>query len=254
MAKMKWPQFVLAMAAMSVLPGAANASVIAWSTPSAITTDGSASDVLNTGGSVIAAEYAGGADPTETVNGITFSDGLTDYTGYQGEFTGGLNGFTTNNASYDAILNGFDYDGNNPNTLTISGLIPGTTYDVQLWGLDDRDCCNGRTENFSTGLSDANASSTFALGSNVSTIGTFVADGTGQQVIYINGAGQFQSNLNAFSVQAIPVVPEPASLALAGMAGIGLMLVIAKGKRRSRLVQSFRARSQQFAAGTRDCQ
>jgi hypothetical protein len=216
---------VLAFAAVCAFAPSLRAAVISWSSPAAITTDGSASDVLNTGGAVVAAEYAGGGNPTETVNGITFSIGLSDYAGYQGEFTGGLSGFTTNNAAYDAILNGFDYDGSNPNTLTITGLTPGTTYDVQLWSLDDRACCGGRTVNYDDGVGDA--STVFALNSNVSTIGTFVADGTTQQIVNVNGVGQFQTNLNAFSVQAVPVVvPEPASIALFGIGSLGLCMVV----------------------------
>jgi hypothetical protein len=71
------------LAAVCALPIAARASVITWSAPVAITTDGSASDVLNTGGAVIQAEYAQGSG-TQTVNGIAFTDGFTDYNMPQG--------------------------------------------------------------------------------------------------------------------------------------------------------------------------
>ncbi|HEX3999556.1 MAG TPA: PEP-CTERM sorting domain-containing protein [Pirellulales bacterium] len=102
--------------------------------------------------------------------------------------------------------------------------MPGATYDVQLWGLDDRTCCGGRTENFSGATGDADASSTFSLNSNISIIGTFVADGSGQQAIYVNGPGG-PNNLNAFSVQALPV-PEPATIALFGISSLGLCVFI----------------------------
>ena len=220
----------LAFVALYAVAPAARGSTILWSSPTPISTDGSGSDVLNTGGALVVAEYAGGNGAgSQTVNGVTFQEGLSDYAGYQGTFVGGLSGFTTNNSAYDTVLDGFDYDGNNPNTLTISGLTPGTTYDVQLWSLDDRDCCGGRTVNYDDG--EESALTVFALNSNVSTIGTFVADGTTQQIVHVNGVGQFQTNLNAFSVQAVPaVVPEPASIALLGLGAIGLIAVIGRSQ------------------------
>ena len=146
----------LAFVALYAVAPAARGSTILWSSPTPISTDGSGSDVLNTGGALVVAEYAGGNGAgSQTVNGVTFQEGLSDYAGYQGTFVGGLSGFTTNNSAYDTVLDGFDYDGNNPNTLTISGLTPGTTYDVQLWSLDDRDCCGGRTVNYDDGAGGA---------------------------------------------------------------------------------------------------
>jgi len=236
---MKMPlSAMLAFAAFCTFASSAHGATILWNAPVPYTTDGSASDVLNlenSGGTLVVAEYASGSG-TQTVNGIPFAEGFTEYAGYNATTAQALNGFTTNNAAYDTVLNGFAYDGSNPNTLTITGLTAGTEYEVQLWGFDNRGGENARTESFSTvsggqninggNLATYDASTIFALGSAVSVTGTFVADGTGDEVIYVNGVGQSQTNLNAFTVQAVPaVVPEPASAMLLGIGGLGLCMM-----------------------------
>ena len=151
-------------------------------------------DAINPGPSVVA-QYWGGGSATETVNGVVFSSGLSDYVGESNWTTGALNGFTTNNGAYNTILDGFNYDGTNPGTLTVTGLTPGVEYEVQLWGLDDRvGGINARTEYFSDGV---NNSTTFVLGLNVSTTGTFIVDGTTTQVISVLRAAKSNYNLNA---------------------------------------------------------
>ena len=207
----------VALLACFALAGDASAANITWDAPVAITTNGSASDVVNLG-TTVEAQYATSGLGAQTVNGVTFQEGFTNYATPNGTTTGALSG-STGNGAYDTILNGFAYDGLNPNTLTLTGLTVGKTYDVQIWGLDDRDCCSSRTESFTGG---SNTSATFAVGSNVSITGHFVADATTQAVL-LNGVDQSQMNLNAFAVTTSNT-PEPAALVLAGLGAVGLLV------------------------------
>ena len=212
-----------AFAAAIALAASASAANISWNSPVAITTNGSASDVVNPGVTVEAQYADGGGAGVQTVHGVTFQEGFTNYASPGGATAQALQGFTTNNAAYDTVLNGFAYDGNNPNLLTITGLTVGRTYDVQVWGMDNRGCCGSRTESFTGGL---NTSTTFALNSDVSITGKFVADAT-SQVIAINGVAQGQTNLNAF---AVTTAPKPSSFILCGL-GVAGMLLAARRRR-----------------------
>ena len=74
------------------------------------------------------------------------------------------------------MLNGFAYDGNDPNVLTLTQLNPWRwipRFNSGAWTTGI--AASGRTEAFSDGT---NASTTFALGTNVSVVGTFTANGT----------------------------------------------------------------------------
>lgn len=217
--------FSLVAAVTLLVASTASAANITWNAPVAVTTNGSASDVVTLGQTVEAQYASGNGIGAQTVNGVTFQEGFSNYTG-GGPTTGALNGVTTNNTAYDTILNGFSYDANNPNTLTVTGLTVGTKYEIQLWGLDNRDCCGGRTESFTGGV---NSSATFALSSDVSITGHFTADAS-SQVVSVNGVAQFETNLNAFSVTTA-YTPEPSSFVLCGLGAAGLIVAIRRRRR-----------------------
>lgn len=177
-----------------------------WSAPTAITT---ADAVLNQPGTVVGAACFGA---TATLINVTLTNGssirfygdgsVATCTG-SGTATGAFSG-TTGNANFNAVLNGFTYD-NGPHTITLNNLTPGQLYSVQLFALDNRNLGGGestRVCNFSMPGNSANASATFAMGNNVSVIGTFVAVGTNiviQQNLPTGGKG----NLNALVVRAL---------------------------------------------------
>ncbi len=219
--------FSLVAAVTLLIASSASAANIAWNAPVAVTTNGSASDVVSLG-KTVEAQYASsnGLGP-QTVHGITFQENFSSYTA-GGPTVQALQGFTTGNAAYDTILNGFYYDGPNPNTLTLTGLTIGKTYEVQLWGLDNRGCCGTRQESFTGG---ANTSNTISLNTDVSVTGKFVADAT-SQIVLVTGAlsetQQGQTNLNAFSVTT---APEPSSFVLCGLGAAGLIVAIRRRRR-----------------------
>ena len=51
--------------------------------------------------------------------------------------------------NFQRVMDGFAWDGGNPKTVTVGGLIEGATYQIQLFTSDDRDCCGGRTQKWS---------------------------------------------------------------------------------------------------------
>lgn len=162
----------------------------------------SAGDV-KTKGTLVQAEYAGGSG-SQTVNGVTFHDGFTDYILPSGTAKGALLN-DTGSESYNTILNAFAYDSHGkpgPTVLTLQGLTAGKKYEVQLWSLDNRSGQNAREVNFSDG--SGNASPTFTEGSNTIILGCFTAD-AGNQVVEVNGVTEeYAKNLNAFQVREVP--------------------------------------------------
>ena len=189
---------VLSILALALL-APAHAAEIKFQSQGAVA---SASDV-RTNGILIQAEYAGGSG-AQTVNGVNFHDGFSDYVLPSGTTKGAyLN--DAGSESYNAILTAFAYDSHGkpgPTVLTLKGLTPGKKYEVQLWSLDDRPGQNEREVNFSD--SRGNLSPSFTEGSNTIILGTFTADAPTQS-IEVNGiTEEYAKNLNAFQVRQVP--------------------------------------------------
>ena len=196
--KLSHPAPALAIFAIA-LSAAAHAAEIKFQSLGAVA---SASDV-RTNGTLVQAEYAGGSG-AQTVNGVTFHDGFTDYVLPSGATKGAyLN--DAGSESYNAILTAFAYDSHGkpgPTVLTLKGLTSGKKYEVQLWSLDDRPGQNEREVNFSD--PGEHASPTFAEGSNTIILGTFTADAA-TQAVEVNGiTEEYAKNLNAFQVRQVP--------------------------------------------------
>ena len=176
-----------------------------WSVPAAITT---ADATLNQTGTVVGAATFG-ATPAIVVltNGssIYFSTNATvaSATG-AGTATGAFSG-NTSNAVFNAILNAFNYD-NGPKTITVSNLVAGQQYAVQLFALDNRSGLTTRQANFQDPNDGGDYSDIFNLGDNVYTIATFTAGGptaTLQENLPTGGYG----NINALVVRRLSGLP-----------------------------------------------
>jgi hypothetical protein len=227
-----------ALAAIVLLGGfAATAranSIITWSTPQTIT---GASDVSTLGTLVSSAT----ADPNGgTVNGVPFS--------YSSSFcynstSSGLPSAGTPDATYNDLLSYFQYRNTYNNNLAytddsdLAGLTVGNTYEVEYWVNDTRDLFGSgitRSEYFSGGDDTYGGGDTSAAvlypgdgsGPGQYIIGTFTADSTVEVVGITPVAstdGDAGGEINMLEIRDITAVPEPTTLALAGLGGAALL-------------------------------
>ena len=201
------------------LPAVAPAASITWGAATNISGD---SDV-STGGALVGAFNVGAAGAGHpAVNGVTFTEFVLNAGssgGAQGNFSlsssaivGASNAagsasapFTGLSASYQTLLQseGGVVPVATPFTLTMSGLSVGQTYQFEWWA-------NISSSSFANDLTTATAGSTVTLDSNKPNavggtgqfaIGTFVADGTSQAIVF-NSAGE--AIINAFELRVAP--------------------------------------------------
>ena len=141
---------------------------------------------------------------------ITFGpNGLTTVTVSGGNGYGtGANANQTGNANFNTCLNDFYYD-NTTHLITLSNLIVGNKYQVQLFGLDDRSGDTGRHANWQDPSNTYDTSITYKMGANVYTLGTFTASNAVQTIRQnltdTGGAGNF----NCLILRAVGWNPAP---------------------------------------------
>jgi len=183
----------------------------AWSTPAPITT---ADATLNLAGTVVGAAVFGTTEEIVTLtNGTTIdfkADGSTAAVtaGGYGTANGAFSG-TTSNANFDAVLNQFTWDGG-PHVITLYNLFVGQQYSVQFFALDDRGgASSALTANYQDPNDPYDVSTSFAMGNNVYTVGTFTASNTTvsiqENLPMLGGSG----NINAAVIRALGVVVAP---------------------------------------------
>ncbi|MEI6607150.1 MAG: invasin domain 3-containing protein, partial [Verrucomicrobiota bacterium] len=211
---------LLALAlALGLSQPAAQAAAITWG--SAQDDTDLASDVKTNGTFVDAVTtYGNGSGADVTLNGVTFkhyssSSGSTLSFGTSRISmtypTTNLN-FTGNNATtdYQKLRHNSMYAQNGSGTITLSNLTSGNNYQVQVWAPD----WNGP-------VSDVFDGQVTILGRNYSAgnhsqyaVGTFTADGTGQQVInFVAGAtgGYYSFAPTAVSLRDVTPIPAIAA-------------------------------------------
>ncbi len=223
---------MLAAAAGFGISASAKAALITFSGPVDITTDAT----LDLPGTVLeAGQFASSSTVGTGPNAVTFdqitsghpSTGAIDVSNSSGGavnnghpdtfFTGGGN--TTGDATFNDVLNGAAYD-SNPLVITVNNLTSGTEYTVQLLVADTRSCCSTRTVNFTDGTT---TSGTITEGTPAYILATFTASGTSQAItenLFGDANNSDRGNINAIVVRA---VPEPASVGLLALGGLGLL-------------------------------
>ena len=129
--------------------------------------------------------------------------------GGAGYFTGASTNLT-GNASFNTCLND-GYNDNAAHAITLSGLVVGQQYQVQLFALDDRGGLNpaatNRMVNWSDPLNSGDSAQSYSMADNVYMLGTFTASNTVQtiQQNLLNSAGNF----NCLVLRAVGWNPPP---------------------------------------------
>ena len=169
---------------------------------------GTAGDQWNgikvTSGTAIPLFYGNGSNSPVT---MTFTSGG----GYDANSYGGSTPFAA--TPYDALMEDYLYNGGVPQTVTLSGLAPRSTYDLVLYNAADASGA-GRTTfftvNSNTQSSAWNGSSnTLIAGVDYVEFTSALSDNSGSLVITWTGNGSAEGDLDGFQIQPHPGPPAP---------------------------------------------
>ncbi len=194
-----------------------HAAPITWGTA----TNTTGKEQLIEADSVILA-FNGGSNATITAGGASGTSSYT-FTGgnYQDlnytpnpsskTFTGASNGAaSTGDTNFDAILNTVAYSSGTSGVQTITGLIDGVSYQVQVFYNDQRDGLTGRVMTYGDGeASPQNVNLTSGSGNwGQFAVGTFTAIGNTQSLTHITN-GFASVHVNAILVTSAESIPLP---------------------------------------------
>ena len=224
----------LAGAVLFASSTAASAAIIMWG-PAEDTTG--PADVVTSGFLVEAfnATIAANVPGSVTINSVEF----TNTSNLLGQaFVGALGGnsTTSGDASYDTLLNSFNFGGGTSTTIDIGGaggLSIGSSYLVQVWYTDLR----GTTRNMIFGDGAGNTVTLNQRGERLGqfAIGQFVADGGTQTLsLATNGFGFLNAHITGYQIRTNeppPPLPEPATLLLMGGGLLGLGFAVTRRRR-----------------------
>jgi hypothetical protein len=211
---MKWSSLGTIAAALVTVP-ALHAQII-WGTPSSGL--GDASSVATNGSYYDAIVAHIGASPETVLNPTTNVSTL--FNAYEpNTLTDGSGSSAT---AYDAALNGTTFVQNNVGQIQIAGLNPGSTYQIQIWNVDNDPT---RLTSYTDGVNPVQ----FYYG-NV--IGTFTAGSSIETIDYTNIVPDTNDTFTAGEVNAVAVrlVPEPSTYAML-FAGVGALVLVARLRR-----------------------
>ena len=197
---------------------------------------GTADATLGLAGTVITAADFGAGNQTVTLTGgqtINFDGTSANATvvGGNGIFTGAFSG-DTGNANFNTVLNSDNYDTqpgtNNTKQITLSGLTAGQQYSLQLFGLDDRNFSGINTRQYSFSDFSGDTASVIS-GNNTYVLGTFTALSSFETITESVPSG---GNINAIVLRDISAAPEPSQIASLALAALGMLGVVLKARKR----------------------
>ncbi len=212
-------KYTVALATSTAMMASASAATIAWgefdlaAAPGEISTKGTSIEALN-----LVNTDAREATDTTTINGVVFTATNLFDTGYYGDNTYGV---STGDANLDLLYLQANYNYENTNPVTLTGLTIGVEYELQNFYGNNR-VGNRLTMNVGGGSTIQKTSSgTTENGAWI--IGTFTADATTQD--FHSGVSSNLSNwLSGYQLRDISSVPEPSSTALIGLGALALIL------------------------------
>ena len=198
-----------APATLTVLP-----PLYSWGSPVAFNGQTAGQILTNPPGTVVGAVAFGNATPVTvypggnyapvvfdmfadpTVASVTSPSGILYGTGSYPAGTGNSTGDTNLNS----VLNNFAYNGS-PLTIKLINLVPGQTYSVQLFAVDDRSGASSELVNFQ------NASSTFAENTNAYVLANFTVPASTNTVTLQENLPNGIGTINALVVRAVSFTP-----------------------------------------------
>jgi hypothetical protein len=127
----------------------------------------------------------------------------------------GANTNRTGDANFDTCLNKFAYDSyNGTHFITLSGLVVGRQYQVQLFALDDRKDYKSRRANWTDPSNvNQNVSMICKMGDDVYMLGTFTASNTvqtlQQNLVTVLGYSTNNGNFNCLVLRTVGWNPPP---------------------------------------------
>ena len=215
---------VFAAAAASLIGLNLQAATISWSSPVVFSSLTTAQIFTNTPGTIVGAVGFGIEEPTAvtystnhapvvfdifadpTVASLTGTNGVAYGTGTFPAATA----YTTGNTNFDSVLNNFAFN-NKILTIKLINLVPGATYSVQLFSVDDRTGSASNTVSFQNATNAVNSSSTYTSGTNAYVVGTFTVptNSTGALTNFTIQQNLSSTNgvINALVLRAVSFTP-----------------------------------------------
>ncbi len=211
-------KYTVALATSTAMMASSSAATITWgefdlaAAASEISTKGTSIEAWN-----LVNTDAREATDTTTINGVVFTATNLFDTGYYGDQTFGV---STGDANLDLLYLQANYNYENTNPVTLTGLTIGVEYELQSFYGNNLGI--PLTMNVSDGITiQKRSSGTVENGAWI--IGTFIADATTQD--FNSGIDSNRSNsISGYQLRDISSVPEPSSTALIGLGALALIL------------------------------